>query len=56
MSKNDSQNPMRCMATAIDWARTNIRPIAPPNSGPKKSYKLKSEYNKLWAFFFVISN
>ncbi len=38
-TKKDSQNPMRCIATAIDWARTNIRPIAPPNSGPRNKIK-----------------
>jgi len=35
-SSNDSQNPMRYIDTAMEFARKNINPIAPPNSGPKK--------------------
>lgn len=34
MSRRDSQNPITYMATAIEFASVNIRPIAPPNSGP----------------------
>ena len=33
-SSNDSQNPMRYIETAMELARKNIRPMAPPNSGP----------------------
>ena len=34
MSSRDSQNPITYIATAIELASVNIRPIAPPNSGP----------------------
>ena len=35
-SSNDSQNPIKYMDTAIELAKKNRRPMAPPNSGPEK--------------------
>ena len=34
MSRKDSQKPIKCTEMAMDWASTNISPMAPPNSGP----------------------
>ena len=33
-SSSDSQKPMRYIETAMELARKNISPMAPPNSGP----------------------
>jgi hypothetical protein len=33
-SRSDSQKPIRYIATAIELAKKNINPMAPPNSGP----------------------
>jgi len=38
-SRSDSQNPMRYIETAMELAKKNIRPMAPPNSGPKMKGK-----------------
>ena len=34
-SSRDSQKPSVSIATPIELAKVNIKPIAPPNSGPK---------------------
>lgn len=49
MSRNDSQNPIVSIATHMELAKVNIKPIAPPNSGPMD--KLKQYCNK----FLVLS-
>ncbi len=36
-TSSDSQNPMRYIDTAMELARKNINPMAPPNSGPKEN-------------------
>ncbi len=36
MSSKASTKPIKYMETAMELARVNIRPIAPPNSGPKR--------------------
>jgi len=53
-SRRDSQNPIRYIETAMELARKNIRPIAPPNSGPKILKQIevfskgqKTQYHKL---------
>ena len=33
-SRKLSANPIMYIATAMEFARVNIRPMAPPNSGP----------------------
>ena len=49
MSIRASQKPIRYMETAMELARVNMRPMAPPNSGPRD---LGKKENSL-LFFFV---
>ncbi len=41
MSIRASQKPIRYMDTAMELARVNMRPMAPPNSGPRDLGKRK---------------
>ena len=51
---SDSQNPIVYMATATELATVNMRPMAPPNSGPRdleknnKSIKKEIGNNSIW--------
>ena len=48
MSSRDSQKPITYMATAIEFARVNISPIAPPNSGPSDLEQRSWEWDDVW--------
>ena len=39
MSNKASTKPMRYIETAMELANVNMRPMAPPNSGPRRTIK-----------------
>jgi hypothetical protein len=40
MSNNASTKPIKYIETAIELARVNMRPMAPPNSGPASNKEI----------------